>query len=708
MSSPPASRPDAPVSPRLNSWKEIAAYLGRDARTVQRWEKNEGLPVHRYWHEAQASVYAIPAELDEWLSRRAQPAAGASSPAAPLWRRPPLRRIAGLAGILAIALVLVSQPWRVRPVTVFDPGSWVLVEGFENHTGEPLFDNTLETALKLDLRSSEFIRVAGRERVEDVLRLMRKPSNTRVDAAVAREIALRDSNIRLLVTGRIEKSGAGYLLTADLVDPSSARVLASSVEAAEGADQVIPAVQRLSGWLRVSLGEARSSIHSAGPRAARVTTSSLRALQLFSQAEMAVLRSQGNLALPLYREALAEDPNFAMAHVGLARALRGGGDQTQIAYELQRARDLAATVAEPERDLILGAIYLLSQEPERALPLLEKADKLHRDDYFSHLDLATAYARVGRQAEAAMTLARLADLRPNDFRTQARVATSMWMQNLPRASQYARRALLLMLPEDLSIDSAPDANYVVTLPFFDEWSKGAPAALAELEKLSQRFSKPPPNLAWRIGECYLGLGRIRAAREWYARSLPPERLEEVSAYVSFAAGDERDARARLLRLQAEPRLGNGDLLMLAARLLDDPSRVIPQSLRAPVFKIKGGPRQMQGELALAQGRLSGALEALQYTLDNFPTHRGQQEVAESLVRALELSGNRAKALEVLEQAHLRTRVMQPIFWVRNAARLATYYRQLGRAVEARGIEDELHNLLAAADPDFYILGQLSR
>src|ERR1700761_4298250 len=55
---------------RLDSWKEIAAYLGRDVTTVQRWEKREGMPVHRHLHDKRGSVYALAAELDAWLHTR--------------------------------------------------------------------------------------------------------------------------------------------------------------------------------------------------------------------------------------------------------------------------------------------------------------------------------------------------------------------------------------------------------------------------------------------------------------------------------------------------------------------------------------------------------------------------------------------------------------------------------------------------------------
>jgi len=60
---------------RLASWKEIAAYLDRDVRTVQRWEKAEGLPVHRHLHDKQGSVFALRLEVDAWLEGRLLPAA---------------------------------------------------------------------------------------------------------------------------------------------------------------------------------------------------------------------------------------------------------------------------------------------------------------------------------------------------------------------------------------------------------------------------------------------------------------------------------------------------------------------------------------------------------------------------------------------------------------------------------------------------------
>ena len=68
---------------RLDSWKEIAAYLHRDVTTVQRWEKREGMPVHRHLHDRIGSVYASRAELDAWTRSRNSRAVQENGKAAP-------------------------------------------------------------------------------------------------------------------------------------------------------------------------------------------------------------------------------------------------------------------------------------------------------------------------------------------------------------------------------------------------------------------------------------------------------------------------------------------------------------------------------------------------------------------------------------------------------------------------------------------------
>ena len=55
---------------KLDSWGEIASYLDREVRTVQRWEDTESLPVHRHEHKKKSTVYAYTGELDAWMKQR--------------------------------------------------------------------------------------------------------------------------------------------------------------------------------------------------------------------------------------------------------------------------------------------------------------------------------------------------------------------------------------------------------------------------------------------------------------------------------------------------------------------------------------------------------------------------------------------------------------------------------------------------------------
>src|SRR6266849_9602603 len=100
---------------RLESWKEIAACMGRDITTVRRWEKREGLPVHRLHHTRLGSVYAYTAELDAWRRERAPgPAIGemavtqAPQTVGRVWK---LIALAALGLVCASALAWL---WRQR------------------------------------------------------------------------------------------------------------------------------------------------------------------------------------------------------------------------------------------------------------------------------------------------------------------------------------------------------------------------------------------------------------------------------------------------------------------------------------------------------------------------------------------------------------------------------------------------------------------
>src|SRR5688572_971997 len=107
----PASAPEEPressAEERLGSWKAIAAYLKRDITTVQRWERREGMPIHRHAHDKRGSVYAYRSELDAWRRDRRVPAAS----------EPQGRQTPWIVPIAAVVLVIaaVAGWWLFAP-----------------------------------------------------------------------------------------------------------------------------------------------------------------------------------------------------------------------------------------------------------------------------------------------------------------------------------------------------------------------------------------------------------------------------------------------------------------------------------------------------------------------------------------------------------------------------------------------------------------
>src|SRR5574341_2635540 len=113
-------QPSRPSNDRLDSWKEVAAYLRRDESTVRRWEK-EGLPIHRHRHKFRAAVFAYKSELDTWWNSTAAASGGrleeSAHPAAPGTQTaalgPPAARarVARVLVPLAVIVLLAGGYW---------------------------------------------------------------------------------------------------------------------------------------------------------------------------------------------------------------------------------------------------------------------------------------------------------------------------------------------------------------------------------------------------------------------------------------------------------------------------------------------------------------------------------------------------------------------------------------------------------------------
>ena len=131
-------------------------------------------------------------------------------------------------------------------------------------------------------------------------------------------------------------------------------------------------MRRVSNWVRKTLGEKLSSIRQNDQELERVTTPSLRALQLYSQADSICKQSNWRVAEQLLRQALIEDPEFASAHILLAWTLRNlRRPEEEWKPHSDSALELSERASERERYFIQGSYFSMRSQQDKAIPIYE-------------------------------------------------------------------------------------------------------------------------------------------------------------------------------------------------------------------------------------------------------------------------------------------------------------------------------------------------
>jgi len=418
-------RPGASAGVRLDGWKAIAGHLGRDIRTVQRWELSEGLPVHRLGHKQRATAYAYTGELDGWLAKRA-PADSDPPPPSPVpVSRFRARRTAGLALALAgIAVAAILVVWTVRSNARNQAGDTTVPEAYAAF------------AEGRDLYASRQYR----------------------DASIALERAV----------SRDPKYGAAWAFLGKtygrLSQPMWAGGKAASdraVEAAQRALQLAPG--RAETHIALSLAaRSRGDIErwrAEAQRAVELDARSAEALALLGDSYSAYVyacnRDQNpELAESYYRRAMELSPNLVTAASNRAHNLRRMGryaecvelmngmikafpDGTPMLAERGACRLLAGDLAGAAEDIAplrgnpriapagalvyLGLLELMSGRTEDGIRDLEAVLQLDQSPR-AELIVAETYGASGDVTRAATHLKRAFDLDPS---CAAMVSTSV-------------------------------------------------------------------------------------------------------------------------------------------------------------------------------------------------------------------------------------------------------------------------------------------
>jgi len=318
--------------------------------------------------------------------------------------------IGGGVAFLALALLvsgyMVSRKTGIGPgaslvsAGVLDARDRILIADFENATPDTLLGTTLKEALSVDLSQSPSVTVVPTSQIAEALMRMQRDPKTPLKVDLARELAVREG-MKAVLTGELRPLGTGYVLSVRMQSVPNGDVLLAERENARGSDELIQAVDQLSKKLREHIGESLKSIRANKPLE-QVTTSSLRALQDYSQAVVASdMEGDDDKAIALLNEAVQIDTTFAMAYRKLATVLGNSSRDPIRTYQAtMRAFRLRERLPDRERYLAEGSYYRLMHEEEQAALAYQKMLDLNPEDWWALNNCGVVADALGQPEKA--------------------------------------------------------------------------------------------------------------------------------------------------------------------------------------------------------------------------------------------------------------------------------------------------------------------
>jgi eukaryotic-like serine/threonine-protein kinase len=341
-------------------------------------------------------------------SSGALPASGphpAVATSAPWWKRTQVLVPAAvlLAAVAGGAFYHYSRPAR----HLTDKDSIVLAD-FKNETGDPVFDDTLRTALTVSLGQSPFLDILPDSKVASTLKLMTLPGTTKLTPEVTRDLCQR-AGARAYVAGTISSLGTEYVVGLRAANCQSDDTLAQQQVTAASKEKVLNAVGEAASGLRERLGESLTSVQKFDAPLEEATTSSLEALREYSLGRREVATSSsgaGTSAISAgvshFERAIQLDPSFASAYASLAAVYVNLYGPSRAALYFTKAYELRDHASERERLRITATYheFVVGDLNKTAEALTEQIASYPRQAGIARNALGILYSGLGKYPEA--------------------------------------------------------------------------------------------------------------------------------------------------------------------------------------------------------------------------------------------------------------------------------------------------------------------
>jgi len=459
------------------------------------------------------------------------------------WRRAAIGGGAAVAGfVLLVGIYMVLRAFGIGPAGsllaagTISQDEKILVADLTSPASDSTLGPVVTDAFRTALGQSSTVAVVQPATVQDVLRRMERPADTKVDFALAREIATREG-IKAVIDGSLLGVGGRYVVAMRLVSAQTGDELATFRETANGQSEILPTVDRLAKEVRAKIGESLKNVQSA-PALEQVTTPSLEALRKYVDGLRIIYDGDFARGEAMLQEAVALDTGFAMAYRKLAveYSNRSLNEKAQLYYDKAYAH--IDRLSDAERYLLLGSYY--------------------------------SYGRHADAAKAIAAFERLLEIQPKNTAGLNNLASMLMFAHQPARAES-------LLTEAIRVGPVASVHYYNLMRARLEMGKfdSARAAIDQCTKAFPKNVECPrmkANLQWSLGQ--FDSVRVTAAAMAPRMTSPDDRADFAFSGADFARlhGQLAEA-ARLEHESAESArqagVANADLLEVVDLAFDD-------------------------------------------------------------------------------------------------------------------------------------------
>jgi len=359
------------------------------------------------------SAQEILEDLDAWQSKRPI-SASVMMPAPAPPRAVPWKWIAMAAALLLLVVgtPIVVQRFMHKTATQHAPVS-VLVADFTNHTGDPIFDDTLEPMFNVALEGASFVNAFSRGSARKLAQKLPHPTD-KLDEQAARLVAV-SQGLGAVVTGELSRRGDKYSLSATALDAVSGNVLAKTEVTAGNKDEVLLTIPKLAAPIRQALGDTTPESVQLQAAEGAFTVASLEAVHEYGIAMKQQFAGNMEGALQSFSKAAELDPSFARAYAGMAATYGNLGQRQDSEKYIKLAMEHVDRMTERERYRIRGQYYFRTGNWQNCVSEYSDFLKQYPADNVGQDLLAICFDRLHNMPRALEEARRAVQIAPKDL-----------------------------------------------------------------------------------------------------------------------------------------------------------------------------------------------------------------------------------------------------------------------------------------------------